>query len=239
MEIASFVLTVIGWILPQGIHRFKARFITQRPLRRFWRRFTKNTVIAVVPPADKDPEIKGTQVFDFLGLIELQKALEEIGCTIKFVRADNVSAADLQHNLLLIGGPIPNAKTAELLAREDLPYHFSDHAICRKADPTWMFKAEKDNEIVLRDFGLITKTHNLYNKAREVVSLCGCYGWGTQAACRILMDRESLNFLSQRGRKLQALCTCIVSEDRVIMDATLVDLHPKPDIKRPTVKVTK
>lgn len=235
----GIVIDILEWIVPNGFLRLWHYYKFERHISNFFKNLKKDETVLIVPPSDVDPIIKGTQVFDFLGIMELHEVFSEMEYKLKKVRADNISEEEKRHNLISVSGPIPNAVTKFLLERNEINYAFggSDgHSIISKTNPTLKFDPQKnDKGIITNDFGIITRMQNPYNPDKEAIIVCGSYGWGTQAALRILMDKDSLIYLNKFGQYFQVICTCGVDEDSVGLKPYLVDLHPIESSRQKTI----
>ena len=242
-SIAAIGIEVIKWVIPiivfNGFIYLRHYHKVKRHLRAFFNNFDREETILIIPPADIDPVLKETQVFDFLGAMELQDMFSRLGYKLKRVRADKIAEDELKHNLVSVSGPIPNKVTRFLLNQNEIVYAFggSDgHSIINKSNSEKRFDPwKKDGVYITRDFGMITKMKNPYNPDKDVIIACGSFGWGTQAALRILADPVSLKYLNSFGQYFQILCTCGVDEDKVGLKPYLVDLCPDDSLRQETI----
>jgi len=230
--VTNLVLDALKWLMPHGIIKLKHCY-NDRHLRKFFKKLSREETIFVVPPVDVDPELKGTQVFDFLGLMDLQNTFNKLGYKFKIARSDKISEDELRHNLISVGGPISNEVTKFLLEQGELIYTGTysteppKRFIYSKEDPKLKFEPSRnDKGLITRDYGLITRMRNPYNRSKDVIVACGCYGWGTQAAIRILKDVGSLSYLNRAGQWFQVVCYCDIDENKVGTEPCLLDLLP-------------
>ncbi len=237
--IVGTIIKVIKWIAPNGVIQLSYYFKIERHIRKFFENFEKKGAVLIVPPADVDTIIKGTQICDFLGLMELQEVFHELGYEMKTVRADDISEEEKRHNLISVSGPIPNAVTKFLLEQNEVKYKFGGpdgHSIINLKDSNVKFNPLKNEKgLITTDFGIITRMKNPYEPNREAIIVCGSYGWGTQAALRLLTDKDSLVYLNNFGQYFQVICTCGVDEDRIGLKPYLVDLHPNESMRQKTI----
>lgn len=232
----SAALEVVKWIVPSGILKLARYVKSDRHVLAFWKPLTKPPITAVLPPVDIDSEGGGTLVFDFLALLEAQALLASQGKRIEVSRADRCSESDRRASLLSFGGPIPNPLTKHLMTARNLVYVMDGHAITSVRDRNLRIEVERTVQgAVSRDYGLITRIRNPYNPERQALMVFGCYGWGTQAAYRVLTDPASLRLINQQGPFFQAICCCDVDEDRIPLRSYLLDLHPEGALRRPSV----
>lgn len=230
--VVGFIVAVFKSVIPYGAVRLYRYIKIEKHIRVFFKNFSKEEICIVVPPADVDPIIKGTQILDFLGIMEIQEMFTSQGFKLRRIRADKIAENDKKSNLLLIGGPIPNPVTKSLLERKEIVYKFGGpdgHSIINdkglKIDP----RMERGR--ITHDLGIITRMKNPYNPDKDVIMVCGSYGWGTQAALKILKDRDSLKYLNQYNQHFQIICTCEVDEDNVGLKPHLLDLCPDESFK--------
>lgn len=227
---------------PRGLDRIRR----SRHLVVFWKRWLSDGMIAVVPPQDVDAVLKGTQVFDFLGLKGLDDELRAISATpLKWIRSDLFLGEPSSH-ILVASGPIPNRIAYFLLEQSTFPrYHFDlenlDRArrndIVSRADPGFRLSPVRSGDRILRDYGMISVLPNAYDKSgrRIAVLACGGWGWGTYTALSLLAEREALKTMTRyKDHYFQILCTCEVDEYGRAMRLFLLDEHPDPSIRRAT-----
>lgn len=166
---------------------------------KFWGDMFDGNLSIITASEEREPEIK-SQVFDFLALSDAEKEFDRM-YPDKYRRytCTTLLPDTLNKNLLLVGGLIPNDITKEVFHRTDLRYTFQGNDIIDKIDPNFSQKAEIENGIVVRDYGIITKCKNPFCGNRNVIIVAGCYGWGTWGALEALLDSQNLRFLS--GKK--------------------------------------
>lgn len=205
---------------------------------RFFEAFANDPVVFVLSPKDVDPVLRGTAIHTFMGTMELHEALTKRGHKLSRETADKMGAASKKQHLIVIGGPIPNKLSRYLLGQPEIVYGFGGadgHAIVREEEGGFEITPERDGEVVTRDFGLLTRMKNPYDRSKDAIVACGGFGWGTQAALRLLTDSASLDFLTSFGRYFQVVCTCVVDEDGVGTDAQLLDQCTDPKVARQTI----
>ena len=109
-------------LIPRGINHLRRG----RYLLLFWKRLIEEGIIIVIPPADTDSVIKGTQSHDFQGIKNVEDGLRNISNKrLTWVRSDQLGSTELPSHLLIASGPIPNQTTHYLLEqRNQSLYHF-------------------------------------------------------------------------------------------------------------------
>jgi hypothetical protein len=197
----------------------------------------KDELVIVLPPAEVDPYIKGQQVFSYMGVMGLLDRLSNYTGKLSRVKADKLAESDRRKDILSVTGPIPNILTRYLLQRPEIVYRFEDHAIVSAKDSSWKIEAIRDmNGNVQRDYGIITRMKNPYAANRTILIASGCWGWGTQAALRVLAHPESLNYLNKSKLEyFQVICTCDVDLELIGLAPHLLDIHPDTSIKQQTL----
>jgi len=237
--LGSIIFEILKWVMPNGIIRIWHYYKIDRHFRKFFKKNKTEETVLIVPPSDMDQIIKGTQVCDFLGAMEIQDIFSEFGYKLKKVRANKISEEEIKHNLISVSGPIPNVVTKFMLELNEIHYKFggSDgHSIINNINPSHeLFPQLNEKGNVTYDFGIITRMKNPYEPNKDAIIVCGRFGWGTQAALRILMDKESLIYLNKFGKYFQVICTCGVDGDCVILKSYLIDLHPDESIRQKTI----
>jgi hypothetical protein len=204
---------------------------------RFFDTLAGDEVLILLPPHDVDKVVPGTAIHTFFGVMELSEALTRQGYRVRKERADQVGGDALRMPLISAAGPVSSKVSKFLLEQPEIIYSFGGldgHTILSNRNPEFTIDAVRAGEVVTRDFGVVTRMRNPYNKDSDAIVVSGCFGWGTQAALRVLTDTESLEFLTTMGRHFQVICTCLVDEDGVGTDAQLVDISRDPSIVKQT-----
>lgn len=220
------------------------------PLRRvglqyamFWVPLHNGGLTAVVSKEDRDHLRHGTQALDFLAVIEWLQKSRELSLTCAVEQAHQVSVEQRRKNLLSIGGPIPNEFTKDLLtpANTEAGYYFDGpdgHTIMLQSD--WSFKIPTpppvSNGLPSFDYGVITVMRNPYNRRKIAIMVCGCFGWGTQAALRTLLEGANLKWLRKQARFYQCICRCAIDASGVAQQPYILDIHPEQALRRPTFR---
>ncbi len=206
--------------------------------QKFFESFAEDDIVLVLSPHDVDSVVRSTAIHSFLGVLQLVEFLDNQGYRVRKERADRIGADALAEPLISVGGPIPNKVSRFLLEQSEIVYGFGDedgHTIVSSRDPGFRIDPIRTGETVTRDFGILTRMKNPYDKERDAIVACGTFGWGTQAALRVLTDGQSLEYLARFGRHFQVICTCLVDEDQIATDAHLLDVIADSDVGRQTI----
>ena len=204
---------------------------------RFFESFLEDEVLIVLPPRDVDRVVEATGIHQIFGVMDLHEALTNQNYTVKRERADRVGGDALRGPLITVGGPVTSKISKFLLEQPEIVFKFGGlegHAIVSTRDKNLQIAPERQGTTVTRDYGILTRMKNPYNKDRDAIVAAGCFGWGTQAALRILTDSESLEYLGGMGQHFQVICTCLIDEDEIGTDPQLLDLLQESPLRMQT-----
>lgn len=220
-------------ITPYGIIiRLYHYLIVEKPIKLFYQNYFKEEFYIVIPPKDVDTIRHGTQNLDFIGAMEIQEMFTNIGISVKRVTSKNISENEKKNNLLLVGGPIPNCLVESLFDSKEIVYKFggeNGHSIINNKKLEMSPQIEEGQKKY--DLGIITRMKNPYNTDNDIIIACGAFGWGTQAALRILKDKDSLEYLNGSYQHFQVLCMCEIDKAGVSLKPYLLDLCPDESLK--------
>lgn len=207
----------------------------------FWKKLANQGLVIILSPKDAKRILKGTLPCDIWGAEEIQGLLRRIGNQCEIVSAPNeLNEAMLAQNLLVIGGPIYNQVARVLLKQKEIVYRFEEIELNNykesegiyKRDDVFKMQVEWDDNrtIVEKDLGIITIMKNPYNRKRKAILACGCRGWGTYSAVKLLGDKKNIKLLRQFGPYFQVLLTCGVGSIPIAQEphlcrGTEVQLH--------------
>ncbi|MEH7223193.1 hypothetical protein V7112_05200, partial [Bacillus sp. JJ1566] len=95
--------------------------------------------------------------------------------------------SNIRNHLVSIGGPVHNPLTHKLLELINSPITFDNisHEIVDKNTGT-QYIAEVRDEFIIKDYGLIIRTNNPFNKERTVTILAGSRTYGTLSSAEAL-----------------------------------------------------
>ena len=220
----------IGWIWQR-----LRQWTKLRRARRFWRPFVTGGLQVVVGRFEftqfQTPGCLG--VGDAMGLAELRAYLESLGLRDFAVSyADCLDGDSLKTNLILIGGPQPNAISKEVITKINSTFRFGDSA--RIGSPIYdsltgqpYAPVTKPNSgEILMDYGLILKASNPFAPSKQVLLIAGCFGYGTWAGVRFAISKEFVtNQIVAEGKPLE----CVIETDILRgtpQDIRLRDLRP-------------
>lgn len=197
--IISYLIGLLTLITPWVIKRLLDYKNKLRPIGKFWGPMLNGGLSIITASEEREPEIK-SQVFDFLATSDIEKEFDRMFAgKHRLCTCGSLSQDTLKKNMFLVGGPIPNDVTKEVLSSADTRYYFEGNDIRDKMSPDFCKKADIKNGIVVRDYGIITKCKNPFRQDRSVIIGSGCYGWGTWGALEALLNPQNLQFLSGKG----------------------------------------
>ena len=197
--ISVVVGAVLAWIA-QKVKDVRVR--TNR--RKFWAGESKvlNIVYGTreidMAPLEKAEALK----IDILNVVNVNDVLAVANASSFLHKFVNVSIKsqnevdDLKKgNLLLIGGPVANSITKEILELVDKQYSFNipdkdtRHIVNRTR--TFVASSQFDEDFnLVRDVAWFYRGKNPYDKQNVVVIVSGCFGYGTEAAINYLISED-------------------------------------------------
>ena len=104
----------------------------------------------------------------------------------QFSHSKSFPFEDLDHDLILLGFPIGNEITAQVMRDLKIPISFKDHSIVDCATGETLFQATVETGAVVEDFGLLLRAPNPYNPKARVFIIAGCETFGVKAAAEFL-----------------------------------------------------
>jgi len=202
---------IAGWLLKIGRDRWRTR-----RARRFWRPFLRagTTIVLGRTLDDHGWERSGLLgIGDAMALAEVRQFLLRLGAQEPEIAFANQLVGDqLQRTLILIGGPDANTVTRDAVTSIASSLRFGDsanHEVSIRdisTSPATIYPSTAD------DCGVIIRTRNPFERAREVLILAGSFGHGTLAAARYAISQE---FLKQEVVKAGQPLECLVETDVV------------------------
>jgi hypothetical protein len=107
---------------------------------------------------------------------------------------------NVKDDLILIGGPVANEVSRQVLARSEVPFRFDGHTIIQATTgDRWRAKVRTSNgqATVLTDYCLIVRTRNPFNVNRGVLLIGGSRTYGTLAGARAMLRNGATEMLNQ------------------------------------------
>jgi S-layer family protein len=205
-----------GWVWQRA--REAIRF---RGARRFWKPFLKEKTLVVIPRVFRSER-------EQIGTVRVGTAnsIMELNAYFRILGTDNINIAytdyslegdSLKSNLILIGGPLAHAITKEVLARINSALQFKETAPATGGlynSETGKFYetifrdhlSENNLKEVSKDYAMILKTVNPFDKSKLVLLIAGNFDYGTWAGVRFTMSKEFIeNKLVTSGKPIEAL----------------------------------
>lgn len=195
---AAVITFVAGW----SSDRVRAlwRF---RSVRRFWKPFVTSDLKIVTSIFGKEEhyilERSGlVGVGDMWALDGLRRQLERAGVDrLPIVSSHQLTGLERQGNLILVGGPHSNRVTAEVMRRLPVTFTYGPEEV-HDANIYDSLTGEvmgcvldSEGQLAL-DQGILIRAVNPFNRDRNVIILAGSFGYGTNAAVRLLARPEIL-----------------------------------------------
>lgn len=194
--IGSIVFTVSAYFAGRGRQRWKDRL----PGRRLWRLQDEGSVTLVMTQA---PISDAAEYSDLVypaearAVGEIESFLHRLyrNLRVSVALSSSVSNEGLRENLILIGGPVHNTITRDLLQRMAgdgfSAVDFDSYSI--KLNGTqWTGQAQLDSEEnICTDVGVIIMAPNPYNPKRRLILLAGSRTFGCLAAARAIIRSDA------------------------------------------------
>jgi hypothetical protein len=76
-----------------------------------------------------------------------------------------------------------------------------------------VYQPSKDGDNILTDCGVIIRAPNPFEPTKQVILLCGSYGYGTWAAVQLAQDKEFLRQVPKRAGPLECIFQVDVVRD--------------------------
>ncbi|HYD73256.1 MAG TPA: hypothetical protein VEF55_08960 [Candidatus Binatia bacterium] len=141
---------------------------------------------------------EGIFVFD-----QLQRLFSSVGDaskTARVVLSDAVDHADLSDNVVLIGGPIFNSLSRDLLLSLAPKCAFDGHALVCAGDSERRFEPQGDPKDGIRDYALVVCTESIWESGKRCFAIMGCRTFGNMGASWALRDRKFRASIADRVR---------------------------------------
>ncbi|MDX6584627.1 MAG: hypothetical protein QOI10_3811 [Solirubrobacterales bacterium] len=248
-EVISKLLIAAGRgvesLLPHAFYRARRYLGVDSHVRAFFKPFLKEAVIVVPPFQDVDPVIRGTQVQDYMGVIQLIGTLAGLGSHIIAEPAEAVSETSKRKNIIAVGGPIPNPITREVLRQPGLIYGFptgpsdddangdpaTQHVIVDRGGRRFDCEFGAPEKVV-KDYAIITRCSNPYQSDKDIIVVCGIFGWGTRAGLQLLCNARTLKFIQGKANDkschFQVICACEIDDNQIALEPYLLDTARQP-----------
>lgn len=137
----------------------------KNPVHNFWDKCLKSSINIIIPSLSKNydefslhtghSDLKASAVTSSL-LSSFHNNREEI----KIIEARCVSNR-LDENIVLIGGPITNEITREIMSKFEIPFSFEGHVLNDNYNNK-KYVPKLENDKILEDYAYILKTNNPY-----------------------------------------------------------------------------
>ncbi|UQU68228.1 hypothetical protein COUCH_18935 [Couchioplanes caeruleus] len=203
--VINLVAAGIGALSAWSVARIR-RWQREKRARQFWGRMATRGVTVVLGAQDRAAlgqwEPSGlVGMGDVVGLITIQRELQEIGCSVRVLSVGSLAPEDHERDLILLGGPDTNELTRATMER------FTDELSitvpgAKVHDVTLRDSVSGDDFVPRRgadgsltlDYGLVVRTPNPLSNGRrtEVLILAGCWGYGTAGAAEAVCDSDFL-----------------------------------------------
>lgn len=183
---------------------------------RFWSEMMKNKIVVVVGAHGEFDQYEASGMIgtgDALALAEFVSYFRQNQFTnFEISSARTVATSQLGQNLLLIGGADANSISRDFIARSGgkLKTRFGDPdkgEISFELAGT-LFMPERGKK--LKDAAAIVYMENPHAPDRRVVLVSGCFGYGTEAAARMMCQSDLFAARTRKLARFEAAISCEV-----------------------------
>lgn len=196
----GLITAFIGFVLALAWKKF-LKWFTYRKIKSFWRPLYSNDLQVVIGKFEKFGDFEPTGLIglgDAIALAELGKYFEKFEFSgFKIVFSDHLKGDNLKTNLILLGGPDANpiTKAALKFIPSTITEDASGIAIYDSLQEKLYIPSKKDesSKEVSKDYGVIIKTENPFDKKKDILIIYGAYGFGTWAGVRFAVTEAFTN----------------------------------------------
>jgi hypothetical protein len=165
------------------------------PLKKLWKGYLYKESYGILSCNDLviDIDSNSTGMYDILALAEIRGLLSSFKNTSFLPYSCKNFPPNLNNtNIIVFGGPLSNNITKRIMADKNETYlKFKDHSIINTITNE-IFEPEIQDDRVIKDFGIIIKTNNPFNKDKKCIVIAGCYDYGTYLASRVLVTPDNV-----------------------------------------------
>jgi hypothetical protein len=218
----SFLISALIY----GIARFRQYWIHRRPFYQIWglKQDVKEVNI-VTGTIYYKPEIKIPSMSrgDIVALTDIVSSLRLFYANTRFRHyfSAEFPPQGLSSPIVSIGGPRWNRVTRLLLESRDSPFVFDEFCLVDR-ETSDRYSATIQEDRIVRDYGLIVKISNPYNRDEIALVIAGCHTFGCHAAARVVsaVDEHSKRALKEFSRTLKG-----AKYFGAVVEAEVVDEH--------------
>ena len=177
----EIIINLLFFIMGLIVGRLKKVFKFFNPASKFLSEFSEETIIVVPNYNGYEEESLRKGYGDYNAASSIQSAIKKFNNNAKIID-ERFAEPKLAENIILVGGPITNQLTREIL--KFFPYNFEGHSIV-KTDGTIRIEPSKNSK---EDCGMLIMANNPKNKNKKIVIAAGCYGYGTLIVSEAISD---------------------------------------------------
>jgi len=200
--VAALILSLLSLLWRTSRHQ-----LTYRRARALWRPFAFGDVKIIVGDLTQEyTELKEFEAGGLVGTGDVQAAanlvayFEKVGFlgfnrSADVVYGNRLPGEIYGRNLICIGGQDANEATKEMFARIDHTLEGDAYEIrdATGSGPYELVREQPDSQgvsAVTFDYGVLIKTRNPEDAARQVLIIAGCSGYGTWAGAKLACSEE-------------------------------------------------
>jgi len=175
----------------------------KNPVHYFWNEGLKSSINIIIPSLSKNYDefslhTGHSDLKAFAITSSLLSSFHNNADEIKMIEARYVLDR-LDENIVLIGGPITNEITGEIMSNFKIPFSFEGHVLIDNYNNKKYEPKLDENGKILEDYAFILKTKNPYNNKNTLIIIAGCYGYGTYSGAKALTDYDILRKIKRNG----------------------------------------
>ena len=188
-----FLLT-IGAIAPKSWKSIKTYFSITRHLRKVYR-FDDRSRINVIIPTIHDHCFSDKEMIEFTSPLESTYAIKHFYINLlplikdtRLVRvffSDELPPEALEHDLIIIGGPVYNHITAKFFLNVKPAFSFDEYNICSSFSGN-SYSAISTSGKIVQDYCAVYVDKNPWNKEKNIILFAGSRGFGSIGATEFL-----------------------------------------------------
>ncbi|MEH7436890.1 hypothetical protein V7182_05295 [Neobacillus drentensis] len=204
-DIVLPILTFLGGLILKWAQKV---LTVSYPAKKLWKLDDGQKVSFVIanPPAafriDESEYTKTVYMLDYKAFMIINVFLSSIykKLTITAEIEEEFHNRDIRDHLVLIGGPVNNPLTEKVmnLINSPLAFNSKTHEIMDNKTGTQYIAEVVDGSIV-KDYGLVIRTTNPYNKENSVTIIAGSRTYGTLASAESL----TMPFIKSINKKIK------------------------------------
>ena len=196
--------------------------------RIIWKPFLNDNIVNVVLTTRPGPLERSTPRISFNEMqayANINKTLSNINISTIPVSSEMTTKEHLDKNLIILGGPIANKVTENFwpLISKQLPFYFDQEKMTIIAGQREYCPQLDENNILIKDYGIIMRLLNPYNNNKYIVLAMGCHGFSTHGLINMMVEIKSAKKLikATKNKDFAAIVEFNLQDNIIISDNIL------------------